>query len=300
MKNIILLIIVFIQITVGHLFKLIAQEQKQNMAPMIKKRVDYKKPLDSTKVKQKNSTLYLRNKILYSGNLNNLNVSLDTSQIDSISILKDKNNTEMKTRAAYGVILEDEFPWPPPQPSASGIIYISDLFQKRVEILGQISDRLVKLLQEAGYERRSFFSIPKGFALVTYIEQINDDGTPKNPGRWSTRIKLMEKFSLGEYFKLLFLNSKEGLFRMVVFLVTPAPFNQLQEKLTLDQAMKLYCRGMSQLNDSIAHFKYTDDCSINAYIYEFLKPESGEAMLTESPLDCKTHLIKSGIMKNIY
>jgi hypothetical protein len=44
-----------------------------------------------------------------------------------------------------------------------------------------------KALAEANYGKWSYSSVPRGFALVTQIEQIKDDGTPRpDPDRFST------------------------------------------------------------------------------------------------------------------
>ncbi len=55
--------------------------------------------------------------------------------------------------------------------------------------LGQLSDGISKAMEEAGYERKSYYWLDKehapGFAIITHIEQIHPDGTPVSAGRWS-------------------------------------------------------------------------------------------------------------------
>ena len=72
------------------------------------------------------------------------------------------------------------FPWPPPKASASS--KVPDNFLRETEtkqILHDIDRRLALALDKAGYFEKSYFSVPDGFALVTRLEQINADGTPK-------------------------------------------------------------------------------------------------------------------------
>ena len=73
-----------------------------------------------------------------------------------------------------------EFPWPPPPPSATAEIRCEQLRLKtRLTSFGDVDRRLSEALDANGYCERRYYAVPDGFALVTRIEQINDDGTPQ-------------------------------------------------------------------------------------------------------------------------
>jgi hypothetical protein len=194
-----------------------------------------------------------------------------------------------------------EFPWPPPQASASMMIPDSLIKNGESELLqlGQVSDRLTNALNEAGYSEKSFYAVPDGFAIVTRMEQIEADGTPKIPGRWDINTEPMSEFSLKQYLKALFY-ANPGLFRIVVLIITPHPFYQSEDTIGRDEAMKWLKGGLNRLPDSIAVQEYTKSFTTTALIYEFIKPESGDAVLSQpSKLDGREHVEKSGLIKNL-
>ena len=69
------------------------------------------------------------------------------------------------------------FPWPPPR--ASTMMNIEDAALRVAgdsTTLGQVDAELRAALNDAGYVDKSYFAVPDGFALVTRLEQIDDDG----------------------------------------------------------------------------------------------------------------------------
>src|SRR5205814_8700502 len=67
------------------------------------------------------------------------------------------------------------FLWPPPRASASEVV--PNAIFSNVGHLGEIADILLRALSLAGYFDHSFYGVPSGFALVTRMERLKDDGT---------------------------------------------------------------------------------------------------------------------------
>lgn len=192
------------------------------------------------------------------------------------------------------------FPWPPPQ--ASAFMDITELVhesQKEITLLGDLDRQFRRALDASGYVEKSYFSVPGGFALVTRLEQINPDGTPKNPGRWSLEQEILEYFSMKRYLRALFF-ADPGLFRVVVFIVTPQPFSQSEQVVKRDDAMGWLSGGLSALPTLVKNQEFTDEFKITALIYQFEKPESDEPRLSQSEnLTGRDHLAGSGLLINL-
>lgn len=192
-----------------------------------------------------------------------------------------------------------EFPWPPPQASASMILPPTLLVNTILETthIRAVDSILSNTLEECGYMEKSYYAVPDGFALVTRLEQIYPDGTPKEePERWNIEVSPLRSFSLKEYLRALF-TANPGYFRVVVFIITPHPFTQTEAIVSRDEAMDWLRAGANRLPDSITRRKYSKEYTITALIYEFEKPEFQEpALKIPGLLTGKDHLEKSGFL----
>lgn len=189
------------------------------------------------------------------------------------------------------------FPWPPPQASATAVIPDNFFRGARSDdiLLGDIDTRIKGALDSSEYFERSYYAVPDGFALVTHLENINPDGTPK-PGddRWAIKVGPLRSFSLESYLKALF-TSNPGFFRIIVFIVTPHPFTQSDESVSRGKAVSWLHRGSHILPQEIATQPYTDRYSCTALIYEFEKIAGEDIASTVIPgkLPGRTHLERS-------
>ncbi len=195
-----------------------------------------------------------------------------------------------------------EFPWPPPL--ASAFTVMPDKYfrtsNERIVLLSEIDNRLSTALRYAGYAEKSYYAVPDGFALVSRLEQINPDGTPKlDIDRWAINVRPLRKFSLSSYLRALF-TSEPGHFRVIVFIVTPHPFYQDTIKASPDEVKSWIYSGLNKLPESIGVRKYTREYACTALIYE-LKKEHGQDAVTLIPgnLSATTHLEKSAIKKGL-
>lgn len=223
-----------------------------------------------------------------------------------------------------------EFPWPPPAASASLVLpnafvlgqwrlhrevhplrrtgqYFYYYYYDEEELvrlwdsggprLIHVNATLTNALSGAGYYEASYYSVPDGFAVVTRLEQINSDGTPKpSPSRWETQPRRLEKFSLAEYLRALFL-ANPGFYRIIVFVVTPHPFTQSREVVTREEAISWLRFGANVLPLELSLQPYSAAFTCTALIYEFEKVDVQAKATIKVPgrLSAQIHIEKSGI-----
>jgi hypothetical protein len=174
---------------------------------------------------------------------------------------------------------------------------LKDLWESRGPCLIHVDAALVCALGKAGYYDASYYSVPGGFALVTRLEQINSDGTPKPPpARWEIESKPLAEFSLANYIHALF-TARSGFYRLVVFIVTPHPFAQSPIVVDRDEALSWLRLGGNVLPSELAMRSYNDKFSCTALIYEFKKTDvmPKAALLLPGRLPARSHIEKSGI-----
>ena len=189
------------------------------------------------------------------------------------------------------------FPWPPPAASASEVLPRTMLEQRAaLSTLGNLNNELVSALQTTGYFEKSYYSVPRGFALATRLERISDDGSSEAPpGRWSAEPPHMTHFSISAYVHSLF-SANAGHYRVVVFIVTDAPFAETGAAVTVSDVQKWPTGGANTLPAQIASSTFEQTTVCTSLIYEF-ESSAGNAPVFVQPgrLDAHTHLVKSGL-----
>jgi hypothetical protein len=195
------------------------------------------------------------------------------------------------------------FSWPPPLASTRIVIPRQFLEQskKKKIYLNDVEQLLSNALLLAGYSEKSYYSVPNGFALVTRLEQINADGTPKKKSlRWNVELPSLETFSLRTYISALF-TAPIGFYRVIVFIVVPHPFTETRVPVIRSQALRWLSQGSNKLPSWIKGKAYSKEYNCTALIYEFEKPKfSKDTNLTiPSRLQAQTHLIKAGFWKGL-
>lgn len=190
-----------------------------------------------------------------------------------------------------------DFPWPPPQYSAFSDIPVSLFASMEVTRLGEVATKFEAAFQQAGYVERSYFSVPNGFALVSRMEQIQDDGTPlEGQERWSVTIAPKPVFSLTTYLQALF-TAQKGRYRIIAFIVTNEPITVDDKGVPREDATKWLWKGAKSLPSELAQQEFGKDYRITALIYEFEQATPDHEAVLRSPgsLDGLTHLQKSGL-----
>lgn len=191
------------------------------------------------------------------------------------------------------------FPWPPPQ-----------LFQRQTlneqlypanRSLGEVNTRLRQALQANGYEQRSYFQVPGGFALVTQLEQFRSDGSPKaGANRWKD-YPVQENFEgVWDYLKSLVMSSP-GNFRLFVFVVTDQPYGQSSKRVGKQEAVGWLSSGLNRLPQKIAEMPLNQQHYLDVLVYEFEAQQSTKICTQKWPaiLNAQTHLQKTGIARSL-
>jgi hypothetical protein len=193
------------------------------------------------------------------------------------------------------------FPWPPPKSSAFDDVTprLVEGGRGRPERLKDVAARLEQAFEAAGYVERKYYSVPKGFALVSQMEQFDPDGRSKPPPeRWSARVEPQAVFDLVTYIKALF-RAKPGRFRVIVFVVTSAPITE-RGAVSREQAMAWLNEGANRLPASLGNLKFDDDYRISALIYEFeaKSVEDAPRFVIPSPLTGRIHIKGAGLFSS--
>lgn len=196
-----------------------------------------------------------------------------------------------------------EFPWPPPAASAQYVIPKGILPRPDEDLhyLGDVDSRLTDAINACGYSERYYYAVPEGFALVTRLEQINEDGTSKAPPeRWAPDLEPLHTFSLKAYLKALFM-ANPGLFRVFVFVVTPLPFGHSGAGISKDEIDEWTKCGLNTLPPEIGHRPFTADCRCTVLVYEFEQSEPGAEATQNLPssMDGRTHLYKALVWQEL-
>ena len=189
-----------------------------------------------------------------------------------------------------------QFDWPPPKASAEESIPDKWLRTGPATKLADVADKFEKALRLAHYEQRSYYAVPRGFALATQLEQIKADGTPMSGAdRWKIGTPSVSNLSLASFIKALAF-APAGYYRAIVFVVTDAPWVQSSAAPSDDKIKGWAGGGAHTLPASIGALPYGEDYRARALIYEFQKGESGPAKtLLPSAVSGETHLDKGGI-----
>ena len=190
------------------------------------------------------------------------------------------------------------FPWPPPNYT---ILYVlNNIYFKNAKTLANADKIITTALEDSGYDNGAYFYIPNGFALVTRIELIRENGTPLDtPSRWNGSIKGYYHLTWSAYLKALIFPNK-GYYRIIVFAVTDKGINSSGKKVTKKVAEQWLFDGISALPESIAKKKYDAGYRCSAIIYQFRKQEGmSPELLQPGTITGLDHLSKSGILANL-
>ena len=189
-----------------------------------------------------------------------------------------------------------QFDWPPPKASAEQSIPDKWLRTGPATRLADVADKFEKALRLAHYEQRSYYAVPRGFALATQLEQIKADGTPM-PGadRWKIGTPSVGNLSLLTFIQAL-AKAPAGHYRAIVFVVTDAPWVQSTTAPSDDKIKGWAGGGAHALPAAIGSLPYGEGYRTQALIYQFRKGPSGPAQtLLPSAVSGETHLDKGGI-----
>jgi hypothetical protein len=172
--------------------------------------------------------------------------------------------------------------------------------------LSDVARRLNTALEANGYPEQRYFRVfyknksvlPDAFAMVTRVEQINSDGSPKGPDeRYKQDVQPLRRFSFRELIRSL-IGSDPGYYRVIVFIVAREEYSEARATVTRREAAGWLRAGLNELPEKIGEREYTDGHECTALIYQFKQP-SGEKevywMEQGQPASAREHLEKAGI-----
>jgi hypothetical protein len=193
------------------------------------------------------------------------------------------------------------FPYPVPKASATQILPRQLLVGSIAQpTFGTVAEKLAHALDRAGYGQSSFYALAggHGIAIATQLEQINDDGSPKNgDGRFQLNLAPLAatEFSLSNYLRALF-TARSGRFRVIVFTLSSGV---TQDSRAPSEAAAITWAGSGQtrLPTRFASIPFTDQMTCTALIYEFEKMDynADAKFIDPGKVNAMAHLMKAGI-----
>lgn len=172
----------------------------------------------------------------------------------------------------------------------------------RCRTLRDVDSALCRALDAKGYTQRSYFCVKGGFALVTGIEQFQNNGKSVSGDiRWQDCPRKSRFDGVMDYLTSL-VWPRPARFRVFVFVVTDQPGLEYEKGcINSEQAKEWLREGGDWLPESLANQLYTRNHTVRALVYEFRAPESTQRIKEECQerVPVQTHLEQSGILAGI-
>jgi hypothetical protein len=198
--------------------------------------------------------------------------------------------------------LPDLLPWPPPEASARLVL---DPARIRAELdrgpegrtLGHLGDLIESALIEDGHRDIGYLGVPgDGFALLTGLEQVDEDAVPLTTGRFSDIIMVDPSGAdspgawLQEFIAAL-LFAPEGHFRVLVFIVTDVPVSEDPTvEIDPDILGDWEARSVSSLPPGLRDIAYGSAHDVTVLVYEFIKETDDGPATLATQHSVQTHL----------
>lgn len=192
------------------------------------------------------------------------------------------------------------FPWPPPEPSTRAIVPFNQLNQ--FATFKDVDWIISTALTRSGYDERSYFAVPYGFAVVTRLEQINIFGKPDYSNRWASELSPIQlyDFSLSNYLEALFL-APQGYYRVFVFIITSDIIIQSGTPVSQSDVQGWITEGANKLPVWMETLRFTEDHDCTVYVYEFIQSGIGSEPYQNIPslTSGQKHLEETGIWQTL-
>lgn len=192
------------------------------------------------------------------------------------------------------------FPWPPPEPSTRAIVPFDQLNQ--FATFKDVDWIISTALTRSGYDEKSYFAVPYGFAIVTRLEQINIIGEPDYSNRWASELSPIQlyDFSLSNYLEALFL-APQGYYRVFVFIITSDIIIQSGTPVSQSDVQGWITEGANKLPVWMETLRFTEDHDCTVYVYEFIQSGIGSEPYQNIPSfnSGQQHLEETGIWQTL-
>ncbi|NVK58142.1 MAG: hypothetical protein HWE26_21310 [Alteromonadaceae bacterium] len=192
------------------------------------------------------------------------------------------------------------FPWPIPKPSAYLTLRDNELSNISKTSIGDLSDSLETILEQAGYTEFKYYNIPNGIAMATQLERVDGLGKPfPAPERWDINdISVsLDSFSWARLLRVL-VGAEPGYYRVLVFVIIDK--NQV---IVFDEALQDEASIAALANDGAIHLPETireiavaDDFNLSVLVYEMARSRSATAAeIHQSGISAKEQLLLTNI-----
>lgn len=193
-----------------------------------------------------------------------------------------------------------EFPWPPPEPSTRAIVPFNQLNQ--FATFKDVDWIISTALTEEGYDERSYFEVPYGFAIITRLEHITPFAEPDYSNRWASELSpvRLNNFSLSNYLEALF-SAPKGYYRVFVFIITSDIIIQSGMPISQSGAQGWIIEGANKLPTWMESLHFTEDHDCTVYVYEFIQSGIGSEPYQNIPSQYsgQKHLERAGIWQTL-
>lgn len=192
-----------------------------------------------------------------------------------------------------------DFPWPPPAPSAQAPIPATTFRTGAEPSLAEVGARLTSALDQAGIAW-SFYRAPNGFALVSRLERIGEDGARIAGDTGLPAPAADRPFQFSATMAAL-ATAPAGYYRVIAFVVSDGSMVPSARPLSESEAGALADGGAAALPDDFNDRPFTDAHFVTALIYEFRKGEAERDVATLYPgrFNGADHLRSAGLLRVI-
>lgn len=207
-------------------------------------------------------------------------------------VLESAAPPEVITEVDPTALMPELFPWPPPEASARATISRSLFGSNPPATLGEVADTLAEALSEAGYTGPGYLGVPRGFAMVTRIEQTDRSGRPLDGNaRWASQIIVVKSFSISAVLRAL-MTAEPGFFRILVLVITDKPFDDSGAQARLETLEAWSRKGVDVLVPDVREMPFDENYKVSALVYEFEKASENEDPIVRVPgnNEAPTHL----------
>lgn len=164
-----------------------------------------------------------------------------------------------------------ELKLPAPTPTEFEVFDAS--FFEGIQTMEDLDKTLKASLRKNGYKGNKYLYVKNGFALITDIEQIDENGNiVSQEGRWDDKIWQDEGFSITSFIKNLFM-AQPGYYRCFVFIVTSDSYSYTTQDFTEKVIEEKYEEGTVVLPEVLKSKPFTKRHTVSLNVYEFIKLE---------------------------
>ena len=164
--------------------------------------------------------------------------------------------------------IEDFLPWPPPKGSDGEniTVVVRNAISKKKDVrLSDVNDLLSQRLKRVELPPAAYFSTPahNGYAAVTRLEQIDDNGRPIE-GETPQSGNFLWRFFAG------LVTLPEGHYRLLVAFVTPDPIDAVysSQPVTRATANRWISKGCDDLPAELGALSFTSDYKVFLRVYQ--------------------------------